>query len=218
MRIPPSAAEQQLIMLLWHPIINSIIITALSTPWASASGELYHPADELNVTQVFRHAHAGRGGLGGPFLSLHPQDSCDASRECLVGEAGFSEDEVRAAGFARAKREFVPYKTGKKVAAVVSSALDKLLLFSGYDKRIRPQVGCVHKKVRIWFPSGGLTYTGFTFMRQRKAKIGAKFFSRFVIDRRAVKERERNLFATFGFWGLFPFWLAFFPSPSEMVQ
>ncbi len=42
--------------------------------------------------------------------------------------------------FRRVKREFVPYKTGKLVARQVSNALDHLLFFSGYDKRIRPQV------------------------------------------------------------------------------
>ena len=40
----------------------------------------------------------------------------------------------------RVKREFVPYKSGKVVAGQVSNALDRLLVFSGYDKRIRPQV------------------------------------------------------------------------------
>ena len=40
----------------------------------------------------------------------------------------------------RVKREFVPYRTGKEMSAQVSTALDKLLIFSGYDKRIRPQV------------------------------------------------------------------------------
>ena len=35
----------------------------------------------------------------------------------------------------RAKRgaEFVPYRTGKKVASQVSTALDRLLFFSGYE-------------------------------------------------------------------------------------
>ena len=40
----------------------------------------------------------------------------------------------------RVKRSFIPYRTGKKVASQVSNALDHLLFFSGYDKRIRPQV------------------------------------------------------------------------------
>ena len=41
----------------------------------------------------------------------------------------------------RVKRSmFVPYRTGKKVATQVSTALDHLLFFSGYDKQIRPQV------------------------------------------------------------------------------
>ena len=41
---------------------------------------------------------------------------------------------------ARVKRAFLPYRTGKKVAGQVSNALDHLLFFSGYDKRIRPNV------------------------------------------------------------------------------
>ena len=49
----------------------------------------------------------------------------------------FSEDEYQA----RYRRStFVPYKTGREVAAKVSNALDELLLFSGYDKQIRPGV------------------------------------------------------------------------------
>ncbi len=44
----------------------------------------------------------------------------------------------------REKRSFVPYRTGKKVATQVSTALDHLLLYSGYDKRIRPQVRVCH--------------------------------------------------------------------------
>ena len=40
----------------------------------------------------------------------------------------------------RVKRSFIPYRTGKKVASQVSNTLDHLLFFSGYDKRIRPQV------------------------------------------------------------------------------
>ena len=36
---------------------------------------------------------------------------------------------------------FVPYRTGATIAKEVSSTLDELLLYSGYDKRIRPQVG-----------------------------------------------------------------------------
>ena len=47
----------------------------------------------------------------------------------------------------RAKRgaEFVPYRTGKKVASQVSTALDRLLFFSGYDKQIRPGVRILKK-------------------------------------------------------------------------
>lgn len=41
----------------------------------------------------------------------------------------------------RVKRAFAPYKTGKAVADQVSSTLDQLLKHSGYDKRIRPQLG-----------------------------------------------------------------------------
>ena len=40
----------------------------------------------------------------------------------------------------RVKRSFVPYKTGAKIASEVSGTLDDLLMYSGYDKRIRPQV------------------------------------------------------------------------------
>ena len=42
--------------------------------------------------------------------------------------------------YERVKRSFIPYRTGKKVASQVSNTLDHLLFFSGYDKRIRPQV------------------------------------------------------------------------------
>ena len=40
----------------------------------------------------------------------------------------------------RKKRAFAPYRTGKTVATKVSEILDNLLLYSDYDKRIRPQV------------------------------------------------------------------------------
>ena len=53
--------------------------------------------------------------------------------ESSEGEKDLEENE-------RVKRSFVPYRTGKKVANQVSTALDHLLFFSGYDKRIRPQV------------------------------------------------------------------------------
>ena len=53
--------------------------------------------------------------------------------ESSEGEKDLEENE-------RVKRSFVPYRTGKKVASQVSTALDHLLFFSGYDKRIRPQV------------------------------------------------------------------------------
>ena len=43
----------------------------------------------------------------------------------------------------RAKRAFLPYRTGKKVASQVSNALDHLLFFSGYDKQIRPGVSYI---------------------------------------------------------------------------
>ena len=51
-----------------------------------------------------------------------------------------SEGEKKLEENERVKRSFVPYRTGKKVAGQVSTALDHLLFFSGYDKRIRPQV------------------------------------------------------------------------------
>ena len=35
---------------------------------------------------------------------------------------------------------FVPYQTGKALSEQVSGTLDKVLLFSGYDKQIRPGV------------------------------------------------------------------------------
>ena len=54
--------------------------------------------------------------------------------------------------FRRVKREFVPYKSGKTVAGQVSNALDHLLFFSGYDKRIRPQVK------KIWMSLSVLNY------------------------------------------------------------
>lgn len=60
------------------------------------------------------------------------EEHCELDEDCDDGEEGH---------FYRVKRAFVPYRTGKKVASQVSSALDHLLLFSGYDKRIRPQVG-----------------------------------------------------------------------------
>ncbi len=50
--------------------------------------------------------------------------------------------------FHRVKREFVPYKSGKTVAGQVSNALDHLLFFSGYDKRIRPQVNQIFDEFR----------------------------------------------------------------------
>ena len=51
-----------------------------------------------------------------------------------------SESEEESNNVDRVKRSFIPYRTGKKVASQVSNALDHLLFFSGYDKRIRPQV------------------------------------------------------------------------------
>lgn len=56
-------------------------------------------------------------------------DHCSANLNCSEEEHLY-----------RVRRAFVPYKTGKKVQGVVSSQLDQLLLYSGYDKRVRPQV------------------------------------------------------------------------------
>ena len=61
-------------------------------------------------------------------------DRCDEYEVNVSGETEHRDV------FRRVKREFVPYKTGKLVARQVSNALDHLLFFSGYDKRIRPQV------------------------------------------------------------------------------
>ena len=48
---------------------------------------------------------------------------------------------------------FVPYQTGKALSEQVSGTLDKVLLFSGYDKQIRPGV------------SGIFEYTGSVLKR-----------------------------------------------------
>ena len=56
---------------------------------------------------------------------------------CQECEMDFCSDEVEEY---RVKRSFVPYKTGAKIASEVSGTLDDLLMYSGYDKRIRPQV------------------------------------------------------------------------------
>lgn len=51
---------------------------------------------------------------------------------------------ISARASQRAKRaDFLPYRTGKKVASQVSNALDRLLFFSGYDKQIRPGVSII---------------------------------------------------------------------------
>ena len=59
---------------------------------------------------------------------------CGSENE--IGE----EDEL----FGRRRRlrrsAFVPYQTGKALSEQVSGTLDKVLLFSGYDKQIRPGV------------------------------------------------------------------------------
>jgi len=65
-------------------------------------------------------------------------DRCDEYEVNVSGETEHRDV------FRRVKREFVPYKTGKLVARQVSNALDHLLFFSGYDKRIRPQVRLNH--------------------------------------------------------------------------
>ena len=51
-----------------------------------------------------------------------------------------SSEEKNSEDNERVKRSFLPYRTGKKVASQVSTVLDRLLFFSGYDKRIRPYV------------------------------------------------------------------------------
>ena len=66
-----------------------------------------------------------------------PDQLCDANRSNVDSSDAES---LNSDAKRRVKREFVPYKSGKTVAGQVSSALDHLLVFSGYDKRIRPQV------------------------------------------------------------------------------
>ena len=53
---------------------------------------------------------------------------------------------------------FVPYQTGKALSEQVSGTLDKVLLFSGYDKQIRPGV------------SGIFEYTGSVNETYRKRR------------------------------------------------
>ena len=53
-------------------------------------------------------------------------------------EIGDEEDGLRRRRLRRSA--FVPYKTGKELSEQVSGTLDKVLLFSGYDKQIRPGV------------------------------------------------------------------------------
>ena len=68
---------------------------------------------------------------------------CDIDVDCDHFQSIYytdGQDPTNEGHFFRVKRAFVPYKTGKEVASQVSNALDHLLLYSGYDKRIRPQV------------------------------------------------------------------------------
>ena len=55
-------------------------------------------------------------------------------------EIGDEEEDLRRRRRRRRRSAFVPYKTGKELSEQVSGTLDKVLLFSGYDKQIRPGV------------------------------------------------------------------------------
>ena len=73
------------------------------------------------------------------FTPTVPRVTKTLNDELCDAESDVSSDVVGDA-HPRVKREFVPYKSGKLVAGQVSNALDHLIFFSGYDKRIRPQV------------------------------------------------------------------------------
>ena len=60
-----------------------------------------------------------------------------------------SSEEKNSEDNERVKRSFLPYRTGKKVASQVSTVLDRLLFFSGYDKRIRPYVRKVFNSEKL---------------------------------------------------------------------
>ncbi len=77
--------------------------------------------------------------INGDELFKRDAESDDLFRRDAESDNLFRRDAERDV-FRRVKREFVPYKSGKTVAGQVSNALDHLLFFSGYDKRIRPQV------------------------------------------------------------------------------
>lgn len=64
-------------------------------------------------------------------------------------EIGDEEDDLRRRRRRRRMRRsaFVPYKTGAELSEQVSGTLDKVLLFSGYDKQIRPGVSRTHTEV-----------------------------------------------------------------------
>ena len=76
------------------------------------------------------------------FTATVPRVTKTLNDELCDAESDVSSDAGVVVGDAhpRVKREFVPYKSGKLVAGQVSNALDHLIFFSGYDKRIRPQV------------------------------------------------------------------------------
>ncbi len=56
----------------------------------------------------------------------------------------FGEEEAECQyPLARVKRDFVPYRRGAEVAKLVSNTLNSVLLTSGYDKQVRPEVSAV---------------------------------------------------------------------------
>ena len=55
-------------------------------------------------------------------------------------ENEIGEDELFGRRERLRRSAFVPYQTGKALSEQVSGTLDKVLLFSGYDKQIRPGV------------------------------------------------------------------------------
>ena len=73
---------------------------------------------------------AGGGGVGGGAIP-----GCGDENEI-----GDEEDDLRRRRLRLRRSAFVPYKSGKELSEQVSGTLDKVLLFSGYDKQIRPGV------------------------------------------------------------------------------
>jgi hypothetical protein len=74
------------------------------------------------------------------LIILTLRSICATEEHCDSTGIDCTDSESDEGQFYRVKRAFVPYRTGKKVASQVSSTLDHLLLYTGYDKRIRPQV------------------------------------------------------------------------------